>query len=66
MKVNSLTVVSTGKARAPPFKETRDAPSFKYTRDTQGAISRMAEPQHDPVKMPNAEQEDSPYRFLSP
>ena len=40
MKVNSLTVVSTGKARAPPFKGTRDAPSFKYTRDTQGAISR--------------------------
>ena len=52
MKVNSLTVVSTGKARAPPFNETRDAPSFKYTRDTQGAISRMAEPQHDLVKCP--------------
>ena len=29
MKVNSLTVVSTGKARVPTFTETRDAPLFK-------------------------------------
>ena len=66
MKVNSLTVVSTGKARVPTFTETRDAPLFKQTRDTQGAISRMAEPQLDPSKAPDAEQEDSSYWSLSP
>jgi len=35
------------------IQETPDVPLFKYTRDTQGAISHMAEPQHDPSKMPH-------------
>jgi len=58
MKVNSLTVVSTGKARASIQRHFIKC-------DTQGTISRMAEPQHDPSKMPDAEQEDLPYRSLS-
>ena len=57
-------MVSTWKARMPPFKQTRN--THPLTHDMQGAFSRIPEPQHVSSKMPDAEQEDSPYQSHSP